>query len=115
MRAHIYVNTYVCMQLVYLKYTHIPVCTCVCRYRYVRLSARTYMGIWVGKDRAGPLCNSWHLPPVPPPFFLVECRLSRPNIFLAVSVVQPQVGKLSVVGQIRAGIYVRCWRHLPPA
>ena len=82
---------------------------CICPYIYGYMKAG-----WEGSCRG--LCAIlgtyllYH-----PPFFLVECQLSRPNIFLAVSVVQPKVGKLCVVGEIRAGVYVRCWRHLPPA
>jgi hypothetical protein len=77
---------YACMEIIHVcVYTYMSVhdsCRCV----YVCMYMCVPVHIWVyerklGRIVQGPLCNSWHLPPVPPPFFLVECRLSRPNIF----------------------------------
>ena len=83
-----------------------PVCTCVCRYRYVRVSARTYMGIWkwVGKDRAGAFVQFLALTSCATPLFLGWVSAFSPKLFLAVFVIHARVGKLCVVGETREGV-----------
>ena len=85
----------------------------ICRYVRVYAGIGMYVyllvHIWVyesglGRIVQGHLCNSWHLPPVSPPFFLGWMSAFSPKLLLAVFVVHAKVGKLFVVGDIREGV-----------